>query len=146
MRKRILLEKRDALRSEAATLLAAETFSAERATAIETELAGIETELAGIDALEAHLALSVPPETDRDVTCEGYDVVTPNGWGCDDAKLCEAEVRVLQSAIRNMADLEPSGAVSVREWYPWYAANETLGDVIADGHFWVHDTLNSRAC
>lgn len=58
MRKKILLEKRDALRSEAATLLAAEAFPAERATAIETELAAIETELASIEALEARIAAS----------------------------------------------------------------------------------------
>jgi hypothetical protein len=44
--------------------------------------------LARLDLVEAHLALSVPEETNRDETCDGCDVVMPSGWGCDGANLC----------------------------------------------------------
>lgn len=56
MRKKILLEKRQALRSEAAGLLTAEQFNQTRADEITAELANVETELDKVERLEQQIA------------------------------------------------------------------------------------------
>lgn len=77
MKKKNLLAQRDALRSEAAAMLSAETFDAPRAAELEAQLAAIETEISAIEKLEARVIASAGTRT----TATVHDNAEDKPWG-----------------------------------------------------------------